>query len=29
MSQPAIVYEPFKAGLPPMRAYLRSLWHRR
>ena len=29
MSQPAIVYEPFKAGLPPMRAYMRSLWHRR
>jgi len=29
MSQSAIVYEPFKAGLPPMRAYLRSLWHRR
>ena len=29
MSQPIIVYEPFKAGLPPMRAYLRSLWHRR
>ena len=29
MSQPAIVYEPFKAGLPPMRAYLRSLWRRR
>ena len=29
MTQPAVVYEPFKAGLPPMRAYLRSLWHRR
>jgi teichoic acid transport system permease protein len=29
MSQPVVVYEPFKAGLPPMRAYLRSLWHRR
>ena len=29
MSQPVIVYEPFKAGLPPMGAYLRSLWHRR
>ena len=29
MSQPVIVYEPFKAGLPPMRSYLRSLWHRR
>jgi teichoic acid transport system permease protein len=23
------VYEPFRAGLPPMRAYLRSLWSRR
>ena len=29
MSQPVVVYEPFKAGLPPMRAYLRSLWRRR
>ena len=29
MSQPVVVYEPFKAGLPPMRSYLRSLWHRR
>ncbi len=29
MTQPVVVYEPFKAGLPPMRAYLRSLWHRR
>ncbi|CAN2216700.1 TagG ABC-type polysaccharide/polyol phosphate export systems, permease component [Candidatus Nanopelagicaceae bacterium] len=29
MSQPQVVYEPFKAGLPPMRPYLRSLWHRR
>jgi teichoic acid transport system permease protein len=29
MSQPVVVYEPFKAGLPPMRAYLRSLRHRR
>lgn len=29
MSQPVVVYEPFKAGLPPMRHYLRSLWHRR
>ena len=29
MTQPIVVYEPFKAGLPPMRAYLRSLWHRR
>jgi len=29
MSQPQVIYEPFKAGLPPMRTYLRSLWHRR
>jgi teichoic acid transport system permease protein len=29
MSQPQVVYVPFKAGLPPVRAYLRSLWHRR
>jgi teichoic acid transport system permease protein len=29
MSQPAVVYEPFKAGLPPMRTYMRSLIHRR
>ena len=29
MSQPVVTYEPFKAGLPPMRAYLRSLWRRR
>ncbi|CAN2217439.1 TagG ABC-type polysaccharide/polyol phosphate export systems, permease component [Candidatus Nanopelagicaceae bacterium] len=29
MSQPQVVYEPFKAGLPPMRRYMRSLWHRR
>ena len=29
MTQPIVVYLPFKAGLPPMRAYLRSLWHRR
>ncbi|MEY4969894.1 MAG: hypothetical protein RLZZ277_125 [Actinomycetota bacterium] len=29
MTQPQVVYVPFKAGLPPMRAYLRSLWHRR
>lgn len=29
MSQPVVIYEPFKAGLPPMRAYLRSLWRRR
>jgi teichoic acid transport system permease protein len=24
-----VVYEPFRAGLPPMREYLRSLWSRR
>ena len=29
MSQPVVTYEPFKAGLPPMRDYLRSLWRRR
>ncbi len=29
MSQPVVVYEPFKAGLPPMREYLRQLRHRR
>jgi teichoic acid transport system permease protein len=29
MSQPQVIYEPFKAGLPPMRTYLRSLWNRR
>ena len=29
MSTPINVYEPFRAGLPPMRAYLRSLWSRR
>ena len=29
MSQPLFIYEPFKAGLPPMRTYLRSLIHRR
>jgi len=29
MSTPVNVYEPFRAGLPPMRQYLRSLWSRR
>lgn len=29
MQTPVAVYEPYKAGLPPMRAYLRSLWKRR
>ena len=29
MSKPLVVYEPFKAGLPPMGSYLRSLWNRR
>lgn len=29
MSTPVVVYEPFRAGLPPMREYLRSLWSRR
>jgi teichoic acid transport system permease protein len=29
MSQPVVVYEPFKAGLPPMREYLRQLRHRK
>ena len=29
MSQPLVTYLPFKAGLPPMRPYLRSLWNRR
>lgn len=29
MEKPLVVYEPFRAGLPPMRAYLRSLWSRR
>lgn len=29
MDKPVVVYEPFRAGLPPMRAYLRSLWARR
>ena len=29
MSQPLVTYLPFKAGLPPMRSYMRSLWNRR
>jgi teichoic acid transport system permease protein len=29
MSAPVVVYEPFRAGLPPLGAYLRSLWSRR
>ena len=29
MSTPVTVYEPFRAGLPPLRQYLRSLWSRR
>ena len=29
MEKPVVVYEPFRAGLPPMREYLRSLWTRR
>jgi len=29
MSAPVVVYEPFRAGLPPLSAYLRSLWARR
>lgn len=29
MSTPVAVYEPFRAGLPPMRQYLRDLWSRR
>ena len=29
MSTPIAVYEPFRAGLPPMRQYLRDLWSRR
>jgi teichoic acid transport system permease protein len=29
MSTPINVYEPFRAGLPPMRGYLRSLWSRK
>lgn len=29
MSTPVSVYEPFRAGLPPLGSYLRSLWARR
>ena len=29
VEKPIVVYEPFRAGLPPMRDYLRSLWSRR
>ena len=29
MSTPLQVYEPFRAGLPPLRAYWKSLWSRR
>jgi teichoic acid transport system permease protein len=29
MSAPVAIYEPFRAGLPPLGAYLRSLWARR
>ena len=29
MEKPVVIYEPFRAGLPPMRAYMRSLWSRR
>jgi teichoic acid transport system permease protein len=29
MSAPVSIYEPFKAGLPPLGSYLRSLWARR
>ena len=29
MQTPIAVYEPFRAGLPPLRPYLRSLWKRR
>ena len=29
MDKPVVIYEPFRAGLPPMREYLRSLWARR
>ncbi len=29
MSAPVAVYEPFRAGLPPLGAYFRSLWARR
>ena len=29
MDTPIVIYEPYRAGLPPMREYLRSLWARR
>ena len=29
MDKPVVVYEPFRAGMPPMRDYLRTLWGRR
>ena len=29
MSAPVSIYEPFRAGLPPLGSYLRSLWSRR
>jgi teichoic acid transport system permease protein len=29
VEKPVVVYEPFRAGLPPMREYMRSLWSRR
>jgi teichoic acid transport system permease protein len=29
VGKPVVIYEPFRAGLPPLREYLRSLWARR
>jgi len=29
VEKPVVIYEPFRAGLPPMREYMRSLWGRR
>jgi teichoic acid transport system permease protein len=29
VANPLVVYEPFRAGLPPLREYFRSLWARR
>jgi teichoic acid transport system permease protein len=29
VDKPVVVYEPFRAGLPPMREYLRTLWGRK
>jgi teichoic acid transport system permease protein len=29
VNKPVVVYEPFHAGLPPMREYLRTLWGRK